>query len=192
MQLRKPMPDAKEDIFDSSDKDTDTLGSRSNLANSYPKPSLYEEIMQQILKARKLLLSDKHSDTLRVLNNLGKSLKMLGDDQEGVQLCQQILEVLKRRLGDEDPDTLLGWDQEVRQLCKQTFELQKRLSGDDHPDILWSMYSLALSYSLLGQHQEAMHLYKQMLELRKRILGEEHPKTLDSMHNLALGYSKLG
>ena len=34
LQLRRPMPDTKERKFDSSDKNTNTLESKSNLADS--------------------------------------------------------------------------------------------------------------------------------------------------------------
>ena len=85
--------------------------------------------MQQILKTRKLLLGHEHSNTRKMLDNLGKSLNMLGGDQEGVQLCQQILEVLKSRLGNKGPETLLAWKQETMHLCKRTFELQKTFIG---------------------------------------------------------------
>ncbi|MCJ1349153.1 hypothetical protein MMC31_007389 [Peltigera leucophlebia] len=197
----------EERIFDSSDKDTNILESRSNLANSYLELGLYKEAMQllqQILEVRKRLLGDEHPNTLKVMSNLAKSFIKLGRYQEAMPLYTQTLELRKRVLGDEHPDTLwsmnnlaasyshLGQYQEAMPLYIQTLKLQKRILGDEHPDTLWSMSGLATSYTNLGQYQEAMPLYTQTLEMQKRILGDEHPDTLWSMNGLAASYSHLG
>lgn len=50
-------------------------------------------------------------------------------------------------------------------------DLQKRVIGDEHPDTLLSMSNLAASYSRLGQFQKAMDLHKQTLELQRHIGG---------------------
>ena len=206
-QLRRPMPDKEESIFDSSDKNTDLLESGPNLANSYLELGMYKEAMQlfqQMLEAHKRLLGDEHPNTLKVMRRLAKSFTKLGRYQEAMHLHKQTLELRKRILGDEHSDTLesmynlassyfhLGQNQEAMHLHKKTLELRKRVLGDEHPDTLLSMNNLAVSYSNLRQHQEAMHLDKQTLELRKRILGDEHPHTLLSMNNLAISYSNLG
>ena len=205
-QLRKQMPDAEDRIFDSIEENTDTLESRSNLADSYLKLGLHEKAMQlfqQIHEARRRLLGDEHPETLRALNNLVKSFTQLRWDQKALQFNQLGLEQHKRVLGDEHPDTLqsmsglavcysnLGRYQEALQLDKQTLELRKRVLGDEHPDTLQSMNGLALSYTRLGQDQEALQLYQQTLELRKSALGDEHPDTLQSMNGLATSYYEL-
>lgn len=66
VQLRKPVPNKEERILDSSGKDTNTLESRSNLADFYLKCGLSKEAMQlfqQILEARGRLLGSEHPDT---------------------------------------------------------------------------------------------------------------------------------
>lgn len=50
--------------------------------------------------------------------------------------------------------------QEAMYLYKQMLELQKRKFGNEHPDTFWSMHKIAVSYSNLGQYQEAMDLHK--------------------------------
>lgn len=85
------MPDKEERVFDSSDKDADTLESRSNLAefevlaDSDLKLGLYKEAMelsQSILEARKRLLGDEHPDTLRATNHLAEPFTKLGRYKE--------------------------------------------------------------------------------------------------------------
>ena len=125
LKPRKQMPDQEERIFDSRDKDTDILKSRSNIANNCLKLGRYKEAMQlfqQILEARQRLLGDEHPDTLKVMNNLAKSL------------------------------TKHGRYQEAMHLDKQTLELRKRILGDEHPDTLQSMHNLAVSYFSLERY----------------------------------------
>jgi hypothetical protein len=63
----------------------------------------------------------------------------------------------------------------------QVLELRKKVLGPEHPDTLTSMANLALTYSSQGRWAEAEQLEAQVLELRKKVLGPEHPDTLMSM-----------
>jgi hypothetical protein len=54
-------------------------------------------------------------------------------------------------------------------------EMSKRVLGDEHPDTLTSMGNLALTYSNQGRWKEAEELEVQVIETRKRVLGDEHP-----------------
>ena len=74
---------------------------------------------------------------------------------------------------------------EARKLHEQTLEIRRRILGPEHPDTLWSMNNLAIVLGEQGKHDEARKLLEQTLEIRRRILGPEHPDTLESMHNLA-------
>ena len=79
----------------------------------------------------------------------------------------------------------VGQHQEATNLYKQTLELRKRVLGDEHPDTLRSMINLARSYSNLGLDQEAMTLEKQAVEGQQRIWGKAHRSTLSSARKLA-------
>ncbi len=61
----------------------------------------------------------------------------------------------------------------------------------DHPNTLWSMNSLANSYSALGRHAEALKLNEEALALKKARRGPDDPDTLVSMNNLANNYHDL-
>lgn len=98
VQLRKPIPNAEERIFDLSDKNTNTLESKLNLANSYLKLGFYKKAMQlfdQTLEARGQLLDDEHPEILRAMNSLAESFTKLGQNEEALQVYQQTLEVLR-------------------------------------------------------------------------------------------------
>ena len=116
---------------------------------------------------------------------------------EAEKLNMQVMETMKRVLGEEHPDTLTSianlastyWNQgrwtEAEKLKVQVMETRKRVLGEEHPDTLTSMGNLALTYSNQGRWTEAEKLEVQVMETRKRVLGEEHPNTLGSMSNLA-------
>ena len=72
----------------------------------------------------------------------------------------------------------LSRDQEAMQLYQQTLELRKRALGDEHPDTLQSMHNLALSYSRLDHYLEALQLGKQSVKAQRRILGRSHPNII--------------
>ena len=82
----------------------------------------------------------------------------------------------------------LGRLEEAVEIGVQTVELRKRALGHDDPDTLFSMYNLALTYERLGRLEEAAELGAQTVESRKRALGQDHPATLSSMDNLACSH----
>ncbi|KAF2008245.1 hypothetical protein BU24DRAFT_210045, partial [Aaosphaeria arxii CBS 175.79] len=82
-----------------------------------------------------------------------------------------------------------GQYNEAEQLFVQVVELAKRVLGEEHPNTLTSMANLALIYTYQGRWKEAEELNMQVIELRKRVSGEEHPETLTIMANLASNYS---
>lgn len=71
----------------------------------------------------------------------------------------------------------MGREQAALQLRQQTLEIRKRVLDDEHPDTLQAMNNIASSYLTLGRYQEALELDKKALEVRKRVLGDEHSDT---------------
>ncbi|KAF2186892.1 kinesin light chain [Zopfia rhizophila CBS 207.26] len=116
----------------------------------------------------------------------------------------QVLEIEKRVLGVEHPDTLTsmanlastyrnqGRWKEAEELDVQVMETSLRVLGAEHPDTLSSMTNLASTYRNQGRWKEAEELEVQVMETRKRVLGAEHPGMLTSMANLASTYRNQG
>ncbi|GLB08582.1 hypothetical protein AtubIFM57258_004479 [Aspergillus tubingensis] len=144
---------------------------------------------------------EKYIDLIR---NVCSCLSSDGRWKEAEGLGVQVMELSKRVLGPEHPDTLSsmsnlaltysyqGQWKEAEELQVQVLELRKRVLGPEHPDTFTSMSNLASTYSDQGQWKEAKELEVQVLELRKRVLGPEHPDTFTSMSNLASIYSYQG
>jgi len=74
----------------------------------------------------------------------------------------------------------------------QVMEMRKRVLGQEHPDTLTCMNNLASIYRKQGRWKEAEGLQLQVVETRKRVLCQEHPATLTSMRNLAAIFRKQG
>ena len=87
---------------------------------------------------------------------------------------------------------LLGRLDEAEKLEVDVMELSKKLLGAEHPDTLISMGNLALTYKGKGRWNVAEKLEVDVMELRKRLLGAEHPDTLTSMAYLASTYQHQG
>ena len=67
----------------------------------------------------------------------------------------------------------------------QVLEIRRRVLGPEHPDTLSSMRNLALDYEMQGKYAEAEALMSEALEIYRRVLGSEHPSTVGTMSNLA-------
>ena len=74
----------------------------------------------------------------------------------------------------------------AEELGMRVVEIQKRTIGTEHPDTLTSMSDLAVfNNKSQGRFKEAEELHVQVLEKRSQLFGMEHPMTLQSIHNLA-------
>ncbi|KAJ0138247.1 Amidase [Fusarium oxysporum f. sp. albedinis] len=138
-----------------------------------------------------------HLRRLNSMETVALELTSQGRYKEAQQIRQQIMELRRKLLGDEHPDTLtsmnglsdilvcLGKFQEAEKIYQSTLELRKKVLGDEHPDTLMSMNGLADALLCLEKFQEAEKIYQSTLELRKKVLGDEHPDTLTSMNGLS-------
>ena len=74
---------------------------------------------------------------------------------------------------------------EAEKLDRETLDIQRRVLGPEHPDTLMSMNNLATVLEHEGHYAEAEKLDRETLDIKRRVLGPEHPDTLASMNNLA-------
>lgn len=135
-----------------------------------------------------------------IRNTVGMAYTGLGLYPEAAEQLEAALDLRRRALGPEHPDTLrcmsalasVYWREgkypQAEALDDQTLQIERRVLGPEHPDTLVSMNNLAWVYSDEGKYPQAEALYSQALEIRRRVLGPEHPDTLVSMNNLAHVY----
>jgi tetratricopeptide (TPR) repeat protein len=85
-----------------------------------------------------------------------------------------------------------GRYEEAEELQVQVVQMRKRVLGEEHPDTISAMSNLAITLGDQGQLDQAATMKKEVLAKRKRILGEEHPNTISAMSNLAITLSDQG
>jgi tetratricopeptide (TPR) repeat protein len=132
------------------------------------------------------------------MNNLAKVRAMQGKYAEAEALHGQALEISRRVLGPEHPDTLNGmyWmatatalegrPVEAEALYRQVLEVRRRTLGSEHPDTLTVLTGLASMYQARGRYPEAETCAAQALAGRRKVLGPDHAETLDAAASLAL------
>jgi hypothetical protein len=75
---------------------------------------------------------------------------------------------------------------EAEKLLRRTLDIKRRVLGPEHPETLRSMVNLATSMLHEGHYADAEKLERETLDIRRRVLGLEHPDTALSMYNLAV------
>jgi eukaryotic-like serine/threonine-protein kinase len=139
-----------------------------------------------------------------IRQTIGDTYRQLGDYPAAVPHFERALEIRRRVLGEDHPDTLdtmnklalaykvAGKLDLALPLYQQTLTKRTAGLGPDHADTLTSMNNLARVYQALGQLDLALPLFVQTLDKRKATLGPDHHHTLISMSNLANAYREAG
>ena len=69
---------------------------------------------------------------------------------------------------------------EAEKLQRETLDIRRRVLGPEHPDTLASVHNLAIVLYDEGRYTEAERLDRETLDIRRGVLGPEHPDTLAS------------
>jgi tetratricopeptide (TPR) repeat protein len=77
-------------------------------------------------------------------------------------------------------------------LGSQALEIRRRVLGPEHPETLSSMNNLAIVYQYETKYKQAQALFSKASEISLRLRGAEHPFTLDILENLASMYERQG
>jgi non-specific serine/threonine protein kinase/serine/threonine-protein kinase len=133
----------------------------------------------------------------QLMATMGWVYRNLGLYAKAEPLCTRAVDLRRRTLGAEHPDTLRtqtglaavyrfqGRDAEAEDLLRVTSEAQRRVLGSDHPDALSSYSDLGVIYERQGRATESGKIKEAVLASRRRVLGDDHPDTLWSMNNVA-------
>jgi len=121
-----------------------------------------------------------------------------GKFSEAEPLFNQALEIRRRVLGPEHPDTLdsmnfLGYlyrysgrIPQAEVILNQVLEVNRRTHGPDDPSTTASLASVADIDKVEGKLAEAETGARQVLDIRTRTLGPDNPSTLEAAAGLAL------
>ncbi|KPM42215.1 hypothetical protein AK830_g4365 [Neonectria ditissima] len=163
-----------------------------------------EPIVQRALGIRRMVLGEKHPDTIWCIADLGSAYQHLGRYSEAESTKREALALRREVLGEKHPDTIdsiaslaatcgtRGRYNESEPLHQEALDLRREILGEKHLDTIWSISSLATTYREQGRYSEARPLHQETLDLRLGILGENHLDTMYSMADLATTYRHLG
>ena len=70
-------------------------------------------------------------------------------------------------------------------LYEKALEINRRLLTDDHPDTARGYNNVADNLYAQGKYSDAQPLYEKALEINRRLLADDHPDTAFSFNNLA-------
>jgi predicted RecB family endonuclease len=122
-------------------------------------------------------VADIPDSSLTSINNLAETLRGKGDLAGARTLHEHVLDVRRRALGPEHPDTLSSmgnladtlWAQGdlagARALQEQTLDVLQRVLGPEHPDTLISMNNLTVMLRAQGVVAGARTLQEQTLDV---------------------------
>ena len=140
-----------------------------------------------------------------IRTSLGRAYQFMGNkDNEVILQWKQALELRKRKLGPEHPDTIKSMGRlvggyrsvwrtsEELALNEEILRIKMKKLGPEHSSTLWSLGQLAQSYLRLGRINDAVILQEKGLRLQKKTLGPEHLQTIESMHSLTNAYISAG
>ncbi len=189
-------------------EDYDIYGNIKNIiALSYYYTEDYTKAVEygtRVVKMRKQILGEEHSDYALSLYNLADYYSKLGEYTKAIQIGTQAMGIRKRVLGEQHPDYLLSLNNLANyyyylgdytnaiQMGTLAMEIRRRMLGEEHPDYALSLNNLASCYSAQGNYAKAVELCTQATDIYRRFLGEDHFNYSVSLNNLSKFYSKLG
>ena len=128
------------------------------------------------------------------MSNLAVSYSMEQNHAEARKRYESVLDIERRVLGPEHPDTLLtmhalakslaklGKAEQSHSLFEQTLEIQCRVMGPEHPHTLSTSFDLAIGLWNQGKHAEALARLVRVVDADRRVLGPDHPSTRDAKY----------
>jgi tetratricopeptide (TPR) repeat protein len=143
-------------------------------------------------------------DDPKALNQQANQLIDQGKYQEAIPIAERALEVAKRTLGPEQPETvealnnlgfvfkMIGAYAKAEPLYQEALRILQKVLGPEHPDTATSLNNLAELYQAMGEYAKAEALLQEALRIQQKVLGPEHPDTATSLNNLAELYQAMG
>ena len=165
-------------------------------------------LTEQVLQSAEKLLGNRHSMTLKVIDELGMIRLHQGRFPEAENLLQQAIEGRTELLGPNHQDTLCSIDN-LGQVYWSMSAFEKAKSqhlkaidgmashpqmGPDHEKTLEAKENLALAYRETGEiyYEAAFQLMEEVVAKRSTMLGRESPFTLMAKSNLAYVKHAMG
>ncbi len=131
-----------------------------------------------------------------IRRTIGMAYAELGVYPEAERQLERSIELRRRVLGDDQPETLVamrtlaglyhreGRMAESEALFGKVLQAQQRVIGRDHRDTLETAEDLGVLYIAEGKNAPAETLLQKALDTRRRVVGAEDPDTLGTASRL--------
>jgi len=158
--------------------------------------SLTTNVFDRALEAVRTQFADQPLVKARLLDSLAQTLQTLGLSDRALAPQTEALEIRRRELGQDHPDTLmslggmgevlisLGRNDEAAACCHQALEARQRVLGPDHPDAIASMASTAFLLTRQGRYAEAEAMYREAVDLEAAARGRQTRQALSLINGV--------
>jgi tetratricopeptide (TPR) repeat protein len=149
-------------------------------------------------------LRKKNRQAARLATELGNYLESIGDFPGARSYFKQAMEINRKILGEEHPDTTTSFNKlggllvkmgnysGARPFFRHSLDIHRKVLGDAHPDTASSLNALGGLMANLGEYGASQQYYDQSLAIRRRALGENHPDTASSLNALGGLLARMG
>jgi CHAT domain-containing protein/tetratricopeptide (TPR) repeat protein len=161
-------------------------------------------LAQEILKARREILTENHPRYAESLHDLATLYHAVGDYGKALLLYERARDLTKKFRTENHPAYIsnlnnlaslyqaMGDYNKALPLFEQACVLWKRLLTEDSPEYATSLNNLGTLYQDMGNYGMALLQYQQARNLRMKLLTENHPAYATSLNNLATLYGDMG
>ncbi len=139
-----------------------------------------------------------------IRHTLGSTYHALGNLEKGHRELDLSLELRRKELGENHPQTLKtqgkmgrllsaeGRGEEAESMLRRNLELQQEILGPEHHDTLSTQNALAEALSRRRKFSESAILLRRSLDSMTKVLGTDHVETLEAMRLLGRTLFELG
>src|SRR5215472_14643441 len=136
----------------------------------------------------------------QMMHVMGAVYYGLGLSKEAESLWKKALDIRRRALGSDNPETVETMIQlstvstraEGDQLLRDAVEIRRRRLGPHHPDTLVPMGMLAGWLAAEGQLSDADKLARQVMDTRSRVRVPDSEATMESLRYITVVFIKEG
>lgn len=151
---------------------------------------------ERAVELARQVFGEKHSDTVKLTNNLAALYRATGEYQKAEKLFSQTLKIKESQLGPNHLDlavslnnlAVIYWEMgqpaNAVPLLQRALKIQESQLGPNHTDVALSLNNLASLYQAIGEYDELEPLY-----LRSLQIWESNSTPNDA--NVALGLNNL-
>jgi tetratricopeptide (TPR) repeat protein len=143
---------------------------------------------EDLLALRTRVQGPAHFETVNVAWLL-KALRRVAPMPKEDRVAYQSANTLQ---GQADNLVAQGKYSQAQPLYEKVLEIRRRLLTDDHPDTARGYNDLAFFLNAQGKYAAAQPLFGKALEFRRRLLGDDHPQTAQAYNNLAANLAAQG